>query len=325
MARRFSDFLSVILIGPLLMFSAFGISASLSANVVVERLRDYEMVGWAIDLTTTVTPYLLIVGAFTFLYVFIPNTKVRLISAFIGATVAGILWVGAGWVFGSFVASSASYTAIYSAFATPILFMIWLYVSWLILLIGASISFYYQHPESVKPTRAAIRLSGRLKERAALQIMSMIGRDYYSGANDWTLERLSKSLNLACETVAPVLDALEDCALLSRTADQPARYLPARPLDETPLSAVIEAVRRAEEKRTFGHVIVHPDPAIEALSERIDRALETVLTRQTLKSLALGEVEPEPGDHPGEDEARPGRERRAGHAPRPVRSHAEGS
>lgn len=297
MARRFSDFLSVILIGPLLMFSAFGISASLSANVVVERLRDYEMVGWAIDLTTTLTPYILIVGAFTFLYIFIPNTKVRPTSALIGATVAGVLWVAAGWVFGAFVASSASYTAIYSAFATPILFMIWLYVSWLILLVGASIAFYYQHPENVKPTRASIVLSGRLKERAALQIMSMIGRDYYSGANDWTLERLSKALNLACETVAPVLEALEQSCLLSRTADQPARYLPARPLDETPLAAVLQAVRRAEEQRTFGHLIVRPDPGIEALGERIDRALDTALARQTLKHLALGEdVGPEPGD-----------------------------
>jgi membrane protein len=289
MARRFSDFLSVILIGPLLMFSAFGISASLSANVVVERLRDYEVVGWAIELTRTITPYLLIVGAFTFLYVFIPNTKVRFVSAFIGATVAGLLWVAAGWIFGSFVASSASYTAIYSAFATPILFMIWLYVSWLILLVGASISFYHQHPESVKPTRAPIALSGRLKERTALQIMSMIGRDYYSGANHWTLKSLAKALNLACETVDPVLGALEQSGLLTRTADLPPRYLPGRPLDETPLSVVIQAVRQADEQRTFGHVVIQPDPAIEALGERIDRALDAVLKRQTVKHLALGE------------------------------------
>ena len=325
MARRFSDFLSVILIGPLLMFSAFGISASLTANVVIERLRDYEVVGWAIDLTRTLTPYLLIVGAFTFLYIFIPNTKVRLVSAFIGATVAGVLWVAAGWIFGSFVASSASYTAIYSAFATPILFMIWLYVSWLILLVGASISFYFQHPENVKPTRATIVLSGRLKERAALQIMSMIGRDYYSGANDWTLERLAKALNLACETVAPVLEALEQSGLLSRTADEPTRYLPARPLDETPLSAVVQAVRRAEEQRTFGYIIVRPDPAIEALSGRIDRAIDAVLTRQTLKHLALGEdVEAEAAGGPVDDAARSGRDRRPGHSAKAARTEVQG-
>lgn len=327
MARRFSDFLSVILIGPLLMFSAFGISASLSANVVVERLRDYEVVGWAIELTRTITPYLLIVGAFTFLYVFIPNTKVRLVSAFIGATVAGVLWVAAGWIFGSFVASSASYTAVYSAFATPILFMIWLYVSWLILLVGASISFYHQHPESVKPTRAAITLSGRLKERTALQIMSMVGRDYYSGANHWTLEGLAKSLNLACETITPVLEALEQGGLLTRTADLPPRYLPGRPMDETPLSAVVQAVRRAEEQRTFGHVVVQPDPAIEALCKHIERALDGVLKRQTVKHLALGEsvddVEmlPEAGANLGE---RAFRDARAGEPAKATQQKAAG-
>jgi membrane protein len=328
MARRFSDFLSVILIGPLLMFSAFGISASLSANVVVESLRDYEVVGWAIDLTRTLMPYLLIVAAFTFLYIFIPNTKVRLASAFIGATVAGVLWVAAGWIFGSFVASSASYTAIYSAFATPILFMIWLYVSWLILLVGASISFYHQHPESVKPTRAQIVLSGRLKERAALQIMSMIGRDYYSGGNRWTSEGLARALNLSGETISPVLEALEQGGLLTRTADQPTRYLPARPLDQTPLSAVVEAVRRAEEQRTFGHVLVRPDPAIDTLTGRIDQALESLLARQTLKQLALGEemaAEPDAGSSSIEDGARRQPDRHESHAPKAVRSGADGS
>jgi DNA-binding IscR family transcriptional regulator len=149
--------------------------------------------------------------------------------------------------------------------------------------------------------------------------MSMIGRDYYSGANDWTLERLSKALSLACETVSPVLEALEQSGLLTRTADQPARYLPARPLDETPLSAVIQAVRRAEEQRTFGHVIVCPDPAIEALGERIDRALDGALARQTLKDLALGEearVEPEDGDRPTDEALRIRRNRLNRDAPK---------
>ncbi|MGZ9033813.1 MAG: hypothetical protein ACXW25_05315, partial [Rhodospirillales bacterium] len=164
-----------------------------------------------------------------------------------------------------------------------------------------------------------------LKERAALQIMSMIGRDYYSGANDWTLERLAKALNLACETVAPVLEALEQGGLLSRTADEPTRYLPARPLDETPLSAVIQAVRRAEEQRTFGYIIVRPDPAIEALSGRIDRAIDAVLTRQTLKHLALGEdVEAEAAGGPVDDAARSGRDRRPGHSAKAARTEVQG-
>jgi membrane protein len=309
MARRFSDFLSVILIGPLLMFSAFGVSASLSTNVVVEKLRAFEIFGWALDLIRTGTPYLLIVGTFTFLYVFIPNTRVRLISAFIGAVVAGVLWVMAGSIFASFVVGSTKYTAIYSAFATPILFMIWLYVSWLVLLVGASIAFYHQHPESVRPRRVPLLLSNRLKERAAFQLMGIIGRDYYRGGHGWTLERLAKALNLAGETCGPVLEALERGGLLKRTADNPPCYLPARPLETTPLNAVMDAVRTAEEQADPGVHVVRSDPPVDRLSEQIDRALADLLEQKTLKDLAL-EQDPALGQKGGTDPADEGGEDR---------------
>lgn len=286
MARRFSDFLSVILIGPLLMFSAFGVSASLSTNVVVEQLRDYQLFGWAIELIRTVTPYLIIAGAFTFLYVFIPNTRVRVVSAFVGAVVAGLLWVLAGSIFASFVASSTKYTAIYSAFATPILFMIWLYVSWLVLLIGASIAYYHQHPESVRPRRIPLVLSNRLKERAAFQVMAIIGRDYYRNAPVWTRARLAKALGLAGDSCGPVLEALETGGLLKRSADKPPCYLPARPLETTPLSAVMDAVRGADEFGPGGHSI-RDDPPIERLAASIDQALANLLEKKTLRDLAL--------------------------------------
>ncbi len=255
--------------------------------MVVEQLRDYQIFGWAINLIRTVMPYLMIVGAFTFLYVFIPNTRVRWLSAFIGAVVAGMLWVIAGTVFASFVAGSTKYTAIYSAFATPILFMIWLYVSWLILLVGASIAFYHQHPESVRPRRVPLLLSNRLKERTAFQLMSIIGRDYYRGAPGWSLERLAKAVTLAGETCGPVLDALEASGLLKRTADKPPCYLPARPMELTPLSAVMDAVRAAEEQSHPGIDVVRADPPVERLTERIDRTLAELLEQTTLKDLAL--------------------------------------
>ncbi|MBL8658231.1 MAG: YihY/virulence factor BrkB family protein [Rhodospirillales bacterium] len=312
MTRRFSDFLSVILIGPLLMFSAFGVSASLSTNVVVEQLRDFQIFGWAIDLIRTLTPYLMIVGTFTFLYVFIPNTRVQLLSAFIGAVFAGILWVIAGSLFASFVAGSTNYTAIYSALATPILFMIWLYVSWLILLVGASIAFYHQHPESVRPRRVPLLLSNRLKERTAFQLMIIIGRDYYRGAPCWPLDRLAKAVNLAGETCGPVLEALEAAGLLKRTADKPPCYLPARPMESTPLSAVMDAVRAAEEQSHPGIDVVRADPPVERLTEQIDRTLADLLERTTIKELALDDGMmfdlKDAAEPPAEVDGKPGRD-----------------
>lgn len=146
-AQRFSDYLSVVLLGPLLIFTALGVTASISGSAVLQQLHQYETIDWFIRFIGRLLPYLLVITAFTIVYIFVPNTRVKFRSALIAAIVSGVLWETMGWIFASFVVSSAKYAAIYSAFATLIIFMIWLYVCWMILLIGASIAFYVQYPE----------------------------------------------------------------------------------------------------------------------------------------------------------------------------------
>src|SRR5262249_18042438 len=91
-------------------------------------------------------PFLLLCGVFTFFYKFIPNTRVQMSSALVGGVSAAIFWGIGGQVFTKFVAESAKYSAIYSSFAVLIVFLLWLYVGWLIMLIGAQIFFFHQHP-----------------------------------------------------------------------------------------------------------------------------------------------------------------------------------
>ncbi|MGH8736211.1 MAG: YihY/virulence factor BrkB family protein [Burkholderiales bacterium] len=143
--ERFSRYLSALLVGPLLVFSAIGITAAAASLGVVRDAMQIEAIGWLALQAGRLVPYVLVIGAFTFVYAFMPNTRVRLGPALAGGVVGGILWQSAGWAFALFAASSTRYAAIYSSFA--ILFMLWLYLSWLILLFGAAVSFYVQHPE----------------------------------------------------------------------------------------------------------------------------------------------------------------------------------
>ena len=152
-AQRFSDYLSVVLLGPLLIFSALGVTASVMHSEAMQLLMSYETIGWLVQIVTRLVPYLLVIAAFTLVYIFVPNTRVKVKSALAGAVVAGVLWETIGWAFASFVVTSAKYTAIYSAFATLIFFMIWLYLCWMILLIGASIAFYVQNPTFRSPNK----------------------------------------------------------------------------------------------------------------------------------------------------------------------------
>jgi membrane protein len=289
LVQRFSDYLSVILIGPVLMFSAVGIGASVRSNWVVARLTEFETVGVMVSFAGKAVPFLMIILAFTFIYIFIPNTKVRITSALIGGTVAGVLWQIVGWAFASFIVGSAKYTAIYSAFATLVLFMIWLYVGWLILLIGSSIAFYHQNPAYRTAQRRNIRLSSRVKEHLAIQVMVLISRHMYEHERGWTPDLLAEWLRVPAEPVHEVILALEKAGLLAQARDERSGYLPARPLDTTTVSEVLAAVRTAEEEDGIHVDHLPEDKAVAALIAETEGAADRVAGACTLKDLSLSD------------------------------------
>ncbi len=165
MVQRISEYISVVMIGPVLIFTALGLTASISNSAVANALASMESLGVVIWIGGKLASFLLIVGAITFIYIVVPNKKISIKSALVGAIVATLLWKLTGWLFSVFVAGSTKYSAIYSGFAVLIVFMIWLYLSWLILLIGASVSFYHQHPERTSSRQQVLRLSARLREK----------------------------------------------------------------------------------------------------------------------------------------------------------------
>src|SRR5512145_1974713 len=93
-----------------------------------------------------IAPYVLVIGLFMFVYSYMPNTRVELKAAFIGALFAGAVWAAVGALFARIVIYSTKTMAVYAGFAVVLLFLIWVYVSWLILLLGAQLAFYVQQP-----------------------------------------------------------------------------------------------------------------------------------------------------------------------------------
>lgn len=286
LGQRFSGYLSVLVIGPVLIFSSLGVTATLTGTGLLDTLAGIEPFGALIKFVSRLIPYAIVIGAFTFIYIFMPNTKVRLRSAFIGALVAGVLWETTGWVFASFVVGSTKYTAIYSAFATLIMFMIWLYLSWLILLIGANIAFYDQYPEYLAVGRRELHLSSRVKEKLALLVMHFIGENLYHERPPWTAEGLAQRLRVPKTAMDEVLDALVRRGLLGATSDSPAAYLPARPLETTAVKEVLDAVRSAEEESYLKLPQLPAEPAVEDTLRRLDRAMDEALSTLTVKDVS---------------------------------------
>ncbi len=284
-ARRFSSYLTVIMIGPLMVFAALGLIATLKSTTVVQGLVAIEPFGSLYSLLGTLAPYVLIIAAFSFMYAFIPNTRVTFSAAVSGGIVAGLLWNFSGWAFATFVVSSSNYQAIYSSFAILLIFMIWLYVSWSILLIGASIAFYQQNPEYLVAGRYPSVLSNRMRERLSLLVLALVGRNFYQRLTPWTLEGLARALNAPIQAVEKVVMLLEQGQLLTRNDDEPAAYIPARPFETTGVHDALLIIRAHNEPSYGSRLDMTAVLAVEPVLSQIDAAVSSALEGMMLKDL----------------------------------------
>lgn len=278
-ARRFSDYLSVILIGPVLIFAAFSVTGTVMENPAVRWLVETEPFGTLILGFSRVVPYLLICGAFAFMYGYLTNTRVRLKAALAGGLFASVLWYTTGRLFAAFVVKGSSYSAIYSGFAAAILFIIWLYIGWLIVLVGAQVAFYWQNPRYLDPRSESGVIASRRREQLALEIMALIAHAHYHDEPPWTLEALRTYIRTVHpDALARALEALEAGGLIARTAADPPAYLPARAIETIPLGAVVAAARGADETVTDLF-------AVTEVMQRIDAAIREALQGRTVKDL----------------------------------------
>jgi membrane protein len=239
--RRVSEYLSVMVIGPAVIVAAFGLIATFAHTSGVQAVAHYEPFGTLLAIFGRLTPYVLVTGVFTFVYAFMPNTRVLLRAALIGGLFAGVVWAATGMIFTSFVVTSARNIIIYAGFAIVIVALIWLHVSWLILLLGAQLSFYIQNPQYLRPGRGEITLNASLRERVALSIMYLIVSDYRSADHRWNTNKLADHLDLPGAALSPIVNALERTKLLLLADDE--TWVPARDPQTIELIEVLEAVR----------------------------------------------------------------------------------
>jgi membrane protein len=285
LARRFSDYISVIIIGPVMIFTAMGLTASFRSNTIVMKILSIEPFGTMFFYGAKLIPYLMVCSAFTFLYIFLPNTKVKFSSALAGGVLAGIVWEVAGWGFASFVVSSAKYAAIYSGFAILLMFMIWLYVSWLILLVGAQVSFYHQYPHFLLAKKNIFKMSNRLRERLALLIMYVIGHSHYYDERPCTLDMLVERLGTPVDPVYDIIILLEKNGLLLETGDDPPAYVPKKDIETISLKELLYVVRVAEPQALYVERKVLHVTSVEEVLQGVNDSLSDALDGKTLKDV----------------------------------------
>lgn len=281
LGRRFSEYLSVMVVGPVIMVAAMGLLATLGNNSFVQFLAHTEPLGFAIVQLGRLTPYVLVVGVFTFMYAFVPNTKVRFRAALIGGVVAGVLWVASGELFTTIVVHSSRTMVIYAGFAIVIVALMWLYLSWLILLVGVQLAFYVQNPQFLRPGHGEIRLTSGLRERLALSVMYLIGQGFRETGVSWTLQGLADHLDIPGTALAPVVQCLEQRGLIVATENE--KLLPARDPGSISLADILDAVRHDPDNPRMPK-IRSVAPA-EDMAREADTALKDSVKGKTLKDL----------------------------------------
>ncbi len=283
--QRFSNYLSVILLGPLLLFTATGIRASFNSSTVVNSVLSIEPFGTILVAIGEILPFILTISSFTFIYILIPNTKVRISSAFYGAVIAAILWKISGTIFALFIVNSTNYTAIYSGFAILIIFMIWIYMNWLIVLTGTSIAYYHQNPDRISNQSQIIRLSCRLREKLALTVMQLIADSFHHNKTAWTAKTLAKETSLSEQAITLILSSLTANDLLTTTGKNNKQFLPSQSLENIKLDMILNAARSAEETSQLRPEDVVSVKKVDDTLKAIENSISASCKNTSLKDL----------------------------------------
>ena len=241
--RRFSDYLSVVIIGPILLLAATSMTSSLQSQWMLQWLIQNTYLGDAILLLFRFLPYLSVWIAMVFLYIFIPNTRIRFASAVTGGVVAGTAWELAQWGYFHFQVGVANYNAIYGTLAAVPIFLVWIYTSWLIVLFGLEIVFAHQHRGHGLIGTSSLRLTTTGREELAVAVLVQVNLQFQKGGIPPSAQYLADILNVPLLLLETVIEDMQQLGYLVAIAGRDSGWFPARDPSEVRVIEVIKALR----------------------------------------------------------------------------------
>jgi membrane protein len=279
-----------MVIGPIFLVVVFSMFGAIASHRSMAWITSHEPFGTIARALGFVGPYLFVTGVFTFLYAFVPNTRVRFRAALIGGVAAGLLWAASGALFARIVAASTQMVAIYAGFAIFLAALIWIYLSWLILLIGAQLSFYVQNPRYLRVGQGQVRLTSALRERLAFTVMLLIARKFVAGEPPWQQRDLAEDLEIPGSALATVVSSLERAGLLTLTEDE--ELVPARDLESISLTDVLHAVRDERQYESWLLWRARTEPVADEVANSVEAGMRERIAGMTLRELASQPASP---------------------------------
>ena len=246
-ARKFSDYLSLMLISPLLVIlqSSAAVFITTHVNQIAQRIALYDYFSSLIGLAFTLIPYVIVWVLFTMVYIIMPNTRVKFVSGLLAGIIAGTGYQFFQGFYISLQVGAARYNAIYGSFAALPLFLAWLQISWIIVLFGAEISYAKQHAHDFEFETDTAQASPGIRKLIALRIARLVVHKFIQGDSPLTAAKIATELDQPPRLTQRVLDELAQSGVLNAVhidRESIPTYVPARDVEQFTLSFVIEAL-----------------------------------------------------------------------------------
>lgn len=271
LTRKFSDYLTVVIVTPILWVLSSSIGFQLQNHLL--NLTP----GWFVKFTFGLASMVILWLMFTFLYRIMPNTKVKFRSALWAGIIAGTFFQLFQIIYVNIQSNLTNYNAIYGSFAALPLLMIWLQISWQIVLFGAELSFAYQNINKFEYEKQAGEMSYDYRKKALLVVMQQIVRHFVRNEGAVSSEMVARDVNLPLRIVRDVIFDLEKAGLIVSTASEDEKinyYVPARDVHTLKIYEVIHKVEtngtdpleieQSPEYRSIDHILEYMGRSIES-------------------------------------------------------------
>jgi membrane protein len=286
--RRFTDYFSVVTIGPVFVVVAISMTSTVKSQQLVQTLLEHQYVGEALLTLFEVLPFMVMWLVFAGLYLFMPNVKVSPRAALIGGVFGGTLWQISQWGYLNFQVGVARYNAIYGTMAALPILMIWIYLSWMIVLLGLEMTYATQNLRTIRQDIRGARVNFASQEFIALTVLLFVGRRFYLGKSALGQEELSNHLDVPPRLLRNILDELVRLGFLTATVQEldGTGYQPAQALEKIGIYDVIHGL--AADGTDYSRLRkTHERGVITEVAKALHAAEEQALKKMTLRSLVL--------------------------------------
>lgn len=270
LGRKFSDYLSIMLICPILVIASSSATVFISTQImlITEKVALLGVFSPLIFFILKLLPYCVIWLLFSFIYIFMPNTKVNFPSGIVAGIIAGTIYQFVQWGYINFQIGASKFNAIYGSFAALPLFLVWLQLSWLIVLFGAEISFAHQNVDTYEFEPDCLQVSYSFKRLLALRITNLLVKNFSRGKKPSTANEISHLLEIPIRLVREILFELSESGIIIETKTKDYKelgYQPARDIEPLTIKHVIDAL----EQRGTDNLPVLQDEELGEISESL--------------------------------------------------------